>query len=262
MTAIRHTWLIIVIVAALNCSPQQYAQLKYGDDLVYFQVFGRAMIATREYCETHPSFGRFISKGIERLVQNLEARGFQIDIILRSEEELQDDEEALQYFYESFDHICEQTEMRTDELLLVATKGALDVVNPQSVLFESEIGKIGIQFLKKSKGFVAFPLIDGPGHRSGLSTGDLITAIDGISIVGISSGQFIDRVTGPTGSICVLEVSKPASDSTVVVEIVRENNYHYTTPSLITQSYGIGIEYFKPGALYKSNLDPSKIRPF
>jgi hypothetical protein len=78
MIATRHTWLIIFMLAALNCSPKQYAELKYGDDLEYFQIFGRAMIASREYCETHPSFGRFISIGIERLVHNLEAHGFQI----------------------------------------------------------------------------------------------------------------------------------------------------------------------------------------
>ena len=55
---------------------------------------------------------------------------------------------------------------------------------------------------------VASPLEDSPAYRAGIQAGDIITAVDGETIKGISLDRVVDRITGPEGSPVTLTIRR------------------------------------------------------
>jgi carboxyl-terminal processing protease len=177
------------------------------------------------------------------------ARGYQVDALTIGTEELADEKKALQYFYESFEHIREHTGIHPDTLIVIATRGALSEVDPESAVFETQEGMLGTHIAAVSNGVVLFPLIDGSCHRAGLRSGDIAVSIDGRPTAGMPLGQFIDLAGGPVGSECLLEILRPRARTSMGVTVVRQEFGDYRPPEPISKKLGDGVGYLKPWVL-------------
>ena len=106
-------------------------------------------------------------------------------------------------------------------LIMEFTDGAMDMLDPFSTViwphevadFEKNIngqfGGVGISInLDGGQLKVVSPLEDTPAFAAGIQAGDLITAIDGKSTVGISSDQAVSSIMGPPGTAVTLRIKR------------------------------------------------------
>lgn len=120
--------------------------------------------------------------------------------------------------------------------LLIAqfAKGGLSALDPYTVIywpsqaqaFEKAITNrfsgIGIKFSKKeglAKVVTVFP--DTPAHKSGLQTGDIIMAVDGIETIDIPSDCLAKRITGPEDTKVTLRIRRFNDDTICDISLDR-----------------------------------------
>lgn len=92
------------------------------------------------------------------------------------------------------------------------------------MMLSNTYGGIGAIIYKKKDGNVIInePYYDSPAHKSGLSCGDEIIAIDGLPTVGLETKESSDRMKGKPGTTVIFKVKKVRTGDTLDIPIVRK----------------------------------------
>ena len=120
------------------------------------------------------------------------------------------------------------------ELIEAAINGMLTSLDPHSaylpddnfkkmqVQTKGKFGGLGIEVTMEN-GFVKVvsPIDDTPADKAGLQPEDLIISVDGISIVGLTLNEAVEKLRGPIGSNVKIAVQR-AQDEPFEVEITRD----------------------------------------
>ena len=135
-------------------------------------------------------------------------------------------------------HYADEDKVDPQRLIEGALKGMLESLDdPHSAYLASdemrrlrddthgEFGGVGIFILKTDKGVeVARPIDGTPAKRAGISTGDVIIAVEGESIKDFSIDEIVKRLRGRAGSPVTMTVLRGESytfDITVVREMIE-----------------------------------------
>src|SRR4051794_41012068 len=88
---------------------------------------------------------------------------------------------------------------------------------------KGEFGGLGIE-VSEDKGIikVVSPIDDTPAARGGIKPGDIITALDGKSLIGMSLNDAVDKMRGPPNSKIVLTIKRQDLDKPLEVSLIRE----------------------------------------
>jgi carboxyl-terminal processing protease len=88
---------------------------------------------------------------------------------------------------------------------------------------KGEFGGLGIE-VNEDKGVikVVSPIDDTPAARAGIKPGDIITALDGKTLIGLSLNDAVDRMRGPPNSKIMLTLKRQNVDKPIEVSLVRE----------------------------------------
>ena len=120
------------------------------------------------------------------------------------------------------------------ELIEAAINGMLTSLDPHSaylpddnfkkmqVQTKGKFGGLGIEVTMEN-GFVKVvsPIDDTPADKAGLQPEDLIISVDGISIVGLTLNEAVEKLRGPIGSNVKIAVQR-AQDEPFEVDITRD----------------------------------------
>jgi carboxyl-terminal processing protease len=121
------------------------------------------------------------------------------------------------------------------ELIENAINGMLTGLDPHSsymnaqafkdmqVQTKGEFGGLGIE-VTEDKGLikVVSPIDDTPAARAGIKPGDIITALDGKTVIGLSLNDAVDRMRGAPNSKIVLTIKRQNIDKPLEVPLMRE----------------------------------------
>ncbi len=88
---------------------------------------------------------------------------------------------------------------------------------------KGEFGGLGIE-VNEDKGLikVVSPIDDTPAARGGIKPGDIITALDGKTLVGLSLNDAVEKMRGPPNSKIVLTIKRQGVDKPIEIALVRE----------------------------------------
>ena len=86
-----------------------------------------------------------------------------------------------------------------------------------------EFGGLGIE-VTEDNGFirVVSPIDDTPASRAGVKPGDLIVALDGKTVEGLSLNDAVDRMRGPPNSRITLTIKRQGVDKPIQLSMLRE----------------------------------------
>ena len=126
-------------------------------------------------------------------------------------------------------------DVESTELTEHAINGMLSTLDPYSVYLTpenfnelevdtyGEFGGLGIEVTNRNGMLTIISAIeDTPAYRAGIKSGDVILAIDGKIVRGISSSEAIRQLRGPVGSEVVLSVRSEGSTQPRDVKLKRE----------------------------------------
>ena len=121
------------------------------------------------------------------------------------------------------------------KLIKNAINGMLSALDPHSAYLSAEsfsdmqvqtrgeFGGLGIEVTMEDQVVkVVAPIDDTPAARSGVQTNDLITALDGESIVGMSLEDAVKKMRGPVNTPIILTVIRKGQDEPLEIKIVRD----------------------------------------
>jgi len=88
---------------------------------------------------------------------------------------------------------------------------------------KGEFGGLGIE-VTEEKGLirVVSPIDDTPAFRAGVKSGDIITALDGKTVLGLTLSEAVDRMRGPPNSKIVLTIKRQNVDKPIEIALIRE----------------------------------------
>jgi carboxyl-terminal processing protease len=88
---------------------------------------------------------------------------------------------------------------------------------------KGEFGGLGIE-VNEDKGLikVVSPIDDTPASRGGIKPGDIITALDGKTLIGLSLNDAVDKMRGPPNSKIVLTIKRDKVDKPIEIPLIRE----------------------------------------
>ena len=145
--------------------------------------------------------------------------------------------QLLKVFGDVFERVrAEYVDPTTDrEMLENAINGMLTGLDPHSsymnakafkdmqVQTKGEFGGLGIEVTQEN-GFikVVSPIDDTPAARAGVKAGDLITALDGKTVQGLSLNDAVDKMRGAPNSKITLTVKREAVDKPLEISMIRE----------------------------------------
>jgi carboxyl-terminal processing protease len=121
------------------------------------------------------------------------------------------------------------------EILENAINGMLTGLDPHSsymnakafkdmqVQTKGEFGGLGLE-VTEDKGLikVVSPIDDTPAFRAGIKAGDIITALDGKTVLGLSLNDAVDRMRGAPNSRIVLTIKRDGVDKPLEIGVIRE----------------------------------------
>ncbi len=86
-----------------------------------------------------------------------------------------------------------------------------------------EFGGLGIE-VTQDNGYIKVisPIDDTPASRAGIKPGDLILALDGQSVQGLSLNDAVDKMRGPPNSKIKLTIKREDVDKPIEVSLTRE----------------------------------------
>ncbi|MBL6854926.1 MAG: S41 family peptidase [Rhodobacteraceae bacterium] len=145
--------------------------------------------------------------------------------------------EQLSLFGDIFERIREKyvEEVNDEDLIRAAINGMLTSLDPHSsylppsdfdqmkVQTRGEFGGLGIE-VTQEEGYVKVvsPIDDTPAFRAGIEAGDLITAVDDQSLLGLSLDEAVKLMRGPVGSEIVLTIFRETIEEPYDVTIIRD----------------------------------------
>ncbi len=145
--------------------------------------------------------------------------------------------EQLDLFGDIFERIRASyvEEVSEKDLIQSAINGMLQSLDPHSsylppedfddmrVQTRGEFGGLGIEVTQEN-GFVKVvaPMDGTPADRAGIQPGDLITHVDGESVMGLTLNEAVDLMRGPVGSEIIITVSREETSEPFDVAITRE----------------------------------------
>jgi len=143
----------------------------------------------------------------------------------------------LTLFGDVFERVrAEYVEPTTDRTLVEnAINGMLTGLDPHSnymnakafrdmqVQTRGEFGGLGIEVTQEG-GYIKVisPIDDTPAARAGVKAGDLITAIDGKTVQGLSLSEAVDKMRGAPETKIVITIRREGADKPLEVSITRE----------------------------------------
>lgn len=88
---------------------------------------------------------------------------------------------------------------------------------------KGEFGGLGLE-VSEDRGLikVVSPIDDTPAARAGIRPGDIITALDGKTVIGLSLNDAVDRMRGPVNSSIVLTIKRQEMEKPIEVSLLRE----------------------------------------
>jgi carboxyl-terminal processing protease len=121
------------------------------------------------------------------------------------------------------------------ELIDNALNGMLTGLDPHSGYMDAaqfrdmqvetngEFGGLGIE-VSEDSGLIKVisPIDDTPAAKAGIKPGDIITALDGKTVLGLSLADAVQRMRGPPNTRIVLTIKRAGIDKPIEVAIMRE----------------------------------------
>jgi carboxyl-terminal processing protease len=88
---------------------------------------------------------------------------------------------------------------------------------------KGEFGGLGIE-VNEDKGIikVVSPIDDTPAARAGIKPGDIITALDGKTLIGMTLNDAVDKMRGPPNSKITLTIKRQNVDNPIELSLIRE----------------------------------------
>ena len=145
--------------------------------------------------------------------------------------------EQLDLFGDVFERIRSQyvEEPDNQKLMEAAINGMLTSLDPHSsymnaqdfadmqVQTKGEFGGLGIEVTQEDGYVKVVSPIDGtPADKAGMQTGDIITQVNGATVLGLTMDQAVDLMRGPIGSEVVISVVREGIPDPFDVSIIRE----------------------------------------
>jgi carboxyl-terminal processing protease len=157
-----------------------------------------------------------------------------------SSQDLSRGSEATQYlklFGDVFERIRSEyvDPVNDKDVLENAINGMLTGLDPHSsymnakafrdmqVQTKGEFGGLGLE-VTEDKGLikVVSPIDDTPAARAGIKAGDIITALDGKTVLGLSLNDAVDRMRGPPNSRIMLTIKRDGVNKPLDIPVTRE----------------------------------------
>jgi len=145
--------------------------------------------------------------------------------------------EQLDLFGDVFERIRSQyvTEADSGELIDAAINGMLNSLDPHSsylppddyedmrVQTRGAFGGLGIE-ITQQEGYVRVitPIDDTPAFHAGVQPGDLITGVDGTSLLGLTLPEAVDLMRGPVGSEIIITILREGTAEPFDLSIIRD----------------------------------------
>ena len=145
--------------------------------------------------------------------------------------------EQLDLFGDVFSRIRNQYVEAPDsqKLIEAAISGMLTSLDPHSsymnakdfadmqVQTKGEFGGLGIEVTQQDGYVKVVSPIDGtPADKAGIKTGDIITQVNGQSVVGLTMDQAVELMRGPIGSEVVITIVREGTKDPFDVSIIRD----------------------------------------
>jgi carboxyl-terminal processing protease len=88
---------------------------------------------------------------------------------------------------------------------------------------KGSFGGLGIE-VTEEKGLikVVTPIDDTPAFRAGVKPGDIITALDGKTVLGLTLAEAVDKMRGPPNSRILLTIKRQNVDKPLEIALIRE----------------------------------------
>lgn len=145
--------------------------------------------------------------------------------------------QQLDLFGDVFERIRSQYvhEVDTGALIQAAINGMLNSLDPHSsylapddyedmrVQTRGAFGGLGIE-ITQQEGYIRVitPIDDTPAYDAGVLPGDLLTHVDGVSLLGLTLPQAVDMMRGPVGSEIVVTIVREGTPEPFDLSIIRD----------------------------------------